>query len=57
MTNQKTIILSCIAIIAAFIGLSIVFDIDLVRWFTCSSPFAAPQDKASDVCKRLDDAP
>lgn len=57
MVRQKTILLSLIAIIAAFIGMSTIFDIDLVRWFTCSRPFVVSQDRSSDVCKRLDDAP
>ena len=57
MANRKAVVLSFIAFVAVFIGISLIFDIGIVRWFTCASPFAVPQDKTSDVCNRLDHAP
>ncbi|MFB2891797.1 hypothetical protein ACE1CI_02520 [Aerosakkonemataceae cyanobacterium BLCC-F50] len=57
MTNKTKIILSLAALLVAFIGISLFVDIGLIKWFNCSSPFTPPQDKASDVCKDLKNAP
>ncbi|MFB2834914.1 hypothetical protein ACE1CA_10315 [Aerosakkonemataceae cyanobacterium BLCC-F167] len=57
MTNQRKIILSLAALLIAFLGVTLFVDIGVVKWFNCSSPFAPSQDKASDVCKELKNAP
>ncbi|MBE9224853.1 hypothetical protein IQ264_05150 [Phormidium sp. LEGE 05292] len=57
MTNQTKIILSLAVLLVAFIGVTLFVDIGVIKWFNCSSPFAAPQDKASDVCKELKNSP
>jgi hypothetical protein len=57
MTNRAKVITSVVVSIILFIGITTILDIDLIRWFTCNSVFAAPQDRNSDVCKHLDDAP
>jgi hypothetical protein len=57
MGNSKAIILTVIAVLAAFTGIVFVLDIDFARWFTCNGPLANQQDKNSDVCKRLDKIP
>lgn len=54
MTNAKIVILSIIAVLFGFTAIVLIFDIDFMRWLTCSSPIANQQDKNSDVCKRLD---
>jgi len=38
-------------IVTLFIIL-IIFEIDLVKWANCSAPFAAPEDKTSEICRR-----
>jgi hypothetical protein len=57
MANQKTILFACLAGIAAFTVIVLIFDIDLIRWFSCSSPFANPQDQTSALCQRLEKVP
>jgi hypothetical protein len=54
--SKKLIAVSIGVILVAFVGISLA-EIDFVRWFTCNSPFAAPEDQASDVCRRFDKAP
>ncbi|MEG3438178.1 hypothetical protein V0288_13700 [Pannus brasiliensis CCIBt3594] len=57
MMNSKTIIFSILFVLVLFTGIVLILDIDFARWFTCTGPFANPQDKASEVCKRLENAP
>lgn len=57
MTNKIKIILSLAVLLIAFIGVTLFIDLGVIKWFNCSSPFAPPQDKASDVCKELKNSP
>jgi hypothetical protein len=37
--------------------IAVILGVDVVRWVTCNSPFAAAQDRTSPVCRRLDSVP
>lgn len=58
VSNQLTKILVVAGgVFAVFTIVAVILGIDVVRWVTCNSPFAAPQDRNSPVCRRLNAAP
>jgi hypothetical protein len=38
--------------IAALFAAILVFDLDVIKWANCNAPFAVPEDKASEICRR-----
>jgi hypothetical protein len=57
LNKNKIIFVLIILIIATLTGIVLIFDLGVIKWFTCSSPFANPQDKTSKICGKLESVP
>jgi hypothetical protein len=38
--------------VAALFAAILIFELDVIKWANCNAPFAAPEDKTSEICRR-----